>query len=70
MKSNTTEKFRGLLADLPAEIRKQAKVAYIQFCREPYYPGLRFNRVHSKRPIYSVRSPGIMVHWESSRMAE
>lgn len=55
MTSYTTEQFRKFLAQLPKEVRKQAKQAYIQFEKDPYHPGLRFKRVHSKRPVYSVR---------------
>ena len=55
MISLTTERFRKLLVQLPREIQKQAKEAYLQFEKDPYHPGLRFKRVHSKRPIYAVR---------------
>lgn len=55
MISHTTERFRKLLANLPKEIQKQAKEAYTVFEKDPHHPGLRFKRVHSKRPIYSVR---------------
>ncbi len=55
MISHTTEQFRKLLGQLPKDIQKQAKEAYLQFEKEPYHPGLRFKRVHSKRPIYAVR---------------
>jgi len=44
-----------LLAALPAEIRKQAKEAYLRFQNDPCHPGLRFKRVHSRQPIYSAR---------------
>jgi len=53
--SHTTERFRKLLAQLPKEIQKQAKEAYLQFEKDPYHPSLRFKRVHSKRPVYAVR---------------
>jgi len=53
--SHTTERFRKLLAQLPGEVQKQAKEAYLQFEKDPYHPGLRFKRVHSRRPIYAVR---------------
>jgi len=53
--SHTTQQFRKLLAQLPKEIQKQAKEAYLQFEKDPYHPGLRFKRVHSKRSIYAVR---------------
>ena len=55
MISHTTQRFRKLLAQLPKEIQKQAREAYLQFEKDPYHPGLRFKRVHSKRPIYAVR---------------
>ncbi len=55
MISHTTERFRKILAQLPKEIQKQAKEAYLQFEKDPHYPSLRFKRVHSKRPIYAVR---------------
>ena len=55
MNSHTTDEFRKLLAHLPSTIQKQAKESFRQFEKDPYYPGLRFKRVSSKRPIYSVR---------------
>ena len=55
MISHTTKRFRKLLAELPKEIQKQAKEAYTHFKKDPYHPGLHFKRVHSTRPIYSVR---------------
>jgi hypothetical protein len=53
--SRTTEKFRALFALLPATIKVQAKEAYRQFKSDPYHPGLQFKRVHSSKPVYSVR---------------
>jgi len=55
MISHTTERFRKLYENLPEQIREQARQAYSQFKSDPYYSGLRFKRVHSSRPIYSVR---------------
>ena len=55
MISHTTERFRKLYENLPEQIRKQAMEAYIQFKSDSYYPSLHFKRVHSSRPIYSVR---------------
>ena len=53
--SHATERFRKLLAQLPKKIQKQAKEAYPQFEKDPYHPGLRIKRVHSKRLIFEVR---------------
>ena len=55
MISHTTERFRNLLKRLPQEIQKHVRQTYVQFKENPYHPGLRFKRVHSKRPIYAVR---------------
>lgn len=55
MISRTTEKFRALFALLPNTIKAQAKEAYQQFKKDPYHPSLQFKRVHSSKPIYSVR---------------
>jgi len=55
MISHTTERFRKLYENLPEQIRNQTKQAYNQFKSDPYYPGLHFKRVHSSRPIYSIR---------------
>jgi len=53
--SRTTEKFRALFVFLPNTIKAQAKEAYQQFKSDPYHPSLQFKRVHSSKPIYSVR---------------
>ncbi len=55
MISHTTKKFRKMLGDLPENVREQAKEAYNQFQKDPFYPALNFKRVHSSRPIYAVR---------------
>lgn len=55
MKSKTTDRFWKCYAELPIIIKKQAKEAYRLFITDPYYPGLHFKRVHSTRPIFSVR---------------
>lgn len=55
MISRTTEKFRALFVLLPNTIKAQAKEAYQQFKKDPYHPSLQFKRVHSSKPIYSVR---------------
>ena len=55
MKSTATERFWKRYADLPADVRKQAREAYRLFLGNPQHPGLHFKRVHSRRPIFSVR---------------
>lgn len=55
MKSKTTSKFWKYYSSLPQEIQKKAKEIFIQFNRNPWYPSLRFKRIHSSEPIYSVR---------------
>mgnify|MGYP001259511044 CR=1 FL=1 len=55
MKSTTTQRFWECYEALPGEVRKQAKRAYGLFASNPYHPSLHFKRIHSTRPIFSVR---------------
>jgi len=55
MNSKTTEQFWNCYLKLPPSIKKQAKLAYKQFLNDPFYPSLRFKRVHSTKPIFSIR---------------
>jgi hypothetical protein len=45
---------KDLEAIKPYQREKKAKQAYIQFEKDPWYPGLHFKRVHSRLPIYSI----------------
>ncbi|NUN66635.1 hypothetical protein HCU40_18170 [Pseudanabaena biceps] len=54
MKSITTA-FRKTYAHLPIQIRERAYEAYLQFKKDPSHPSLRFKKIHSELPIYSVR---------------
>ena len=55
MNSHITARFRKAFAELPADIRKQARQAYKLFLENPHHPSLRFKSIHQSRPIYSVR---------------
>ncbi|BAZ44749.1 hypothetical protein NIES4102_17660 [Chondrocystis sp. NIES-4102] len=55
MKSQITKKFRQAFSELPEQIKKQARIAYQQFKKNPDHPSLRFKKVHQKLPIYSAR---------------
>ena len=55
MKSRTTARFRRAFARLPNSVQRQARQAYRRFKENPLHPGLRFKRVHSQLPVYSVR---------------
>lgn len=55
MKSRTTSKFRKMFADLPEQVQELAREAYRQFKEDPYYPSLKFKKVHPQLPIYSAR---------------
>ena len=55
MISHTTPRFRKAFAQLPQKVQHQAKEAYKQFQEDPFYPSLNFKRVHSTKPIFSVR---------------
>jgi len=55
VRSSTTKDFRRLFASLPKQVQEQAREAYRQFKQDPYYPSLRFKKVHPQLPIYSAR---------------
>lgn len=55
MRSRTTAKFRALYQSTPKAIQDKAKAAYQLWSENPDHPSLRFKKVHSKLPIYSVR---------------
>jgi mRNA-degrading endonuclease RelE of RelBE toxin-antitoxin system len=55
VKSITTTAFRKTYAHLPTQIRERAYEAYLQFKEDPSHPSLRFKKIHSELPIYSVR---------------
>lgn len=55
MKSSTSGRFWKCYASLPEDVRRQAKEAYALFEKDPYYPSLRFKRIHSTRPVFAVR---------------
>ena len=55
MISHTTKQFRKLLRELPADVQKQARQAYLTWSRDPWHSSLRFKQIHSTDPIYSAR---------------
>ena len=55
MNSHSTERFREALKQLPKEIRQNAQEAYRLWQEDPQHPSLHFKRIHSTKPVYSVR---------------
>ncbi len=55
MISHTTQAFRTMFAQLPAQVQQQAREAYKLFRQNPSHPSLRWKHVHPIKPIYSVR---------------
>ena len=55
MKSVTTEKFRLLFGSAPSDRQRRIKDAYRLWKENSGHPSLRFKKVHSHLPIYSVR---------------
>ena len=55
MNSRITPGFRKLLAALPDEVRRQARLAYRRFMKNPGAPGLRFKQIHGSDRLVSVR---------------
>ncbi|MBU4293995.1 MAG: hypothetical protein KJ770_08105 [Actinobacteria bacterium] len=55
MISITSDRFWKCYRELPEQTKKEAKKAYRKFKKNPYHPGLHFKRIHSTRPIFSLR---------------
>ncbi|MCL4417542.1 MAG: hypothetical protein M1365_12760 [Actinobacteria bacterium] len=55
MISITSDHFWKCYKVLPEQVRKEAKKAYRIFKNNPYRPSLHFKRIHSTRPIFSLR---------------
>ena len=55
MTCKTTKRFRDALAKLPKVIQRQAQESYKLFSRNRNHPSLRFKKVHTTEPVYSVR---------------
>jgi hypothetical protein len=55
LRSRTTRRFRRAFSRLPEPVKERAREADRRFVERPNHPGLRFKRIHSTEPIYSVR---------------
>ena len=55
MQSHTTAAFRALLGTAPASIQAKAQGTYRLWAQNPAHPSLRYKKVHSTLPVYSVR---------------
>ncbi len=62
MNSTTSDQFWRRYSTLPSEVKKHAREAYTLFISDPYHPGLHFKRIHSTRPVFSVR---IGIHYRA-----
>ena len=54
-RSLTTRAFWECFGNLSNEDKDQARDAHRLWLENPRLPGLRFKKVHARRPIYSVR---------------
>ncbi|HZY41511.1 MAG TPA: hypothetical protein VFF59_05870 [Anaerolineae bacterium] len=55
MKSHTAVRFWKFYDRLSEDVQRDADEAYKLWQSDPHHPGLRFKRVDSEDPIYSVR---------------
>jgi hypothetical protein len=67
MISETTAAFRQQMRRLPKDVRELARLVYRHWLANPRHPSLRFKRIHSRDPIYSVR---IGIHWRAICIVE
>ncbi len=58
MKSRTTERFRSGLKNLPSTVRQQTRQVFRLWLENPRHPSLRFKRLNTAKPVYSVRIGG------------
>jgi hypothetical protein len=54
IESRTTRRFREAFANLPEEIQRQARRAYLLFRQNPHHPSLRFKKVDEESNTFSV----------------
>jgi len=62
MKGRATPDFWSCFAKLPPDIRRRAGRTYARWLRDPAHPGLRFRRLNTKNPVYSIR---IACNWRA-----
>jgi hypothetical protein len=55
MTSRTTDRFWKCYKELTEQTRREARKAYKSFKKNPYHPSLHFKRIHSTRPVFSIR---------------
>ncbi len=55
MNSRGIPRFWSAYHELPVDVRDAARRTYARFRDDPGHPSLRFKRVHSREPVYSVR---------------
>ena len=55
MQGRATKQFWSCFYTLPLEIQQQAENSYETWKANPHYPALKFKRLRSNLPIYSVR---------------
>jgi hypothetical protein len=55
IESRTIRRFREAFANLPEEIRRQARRAYLLFRKNPHHPSLWFKKVDEESDTFPVR---------------
>ncbi|TWB22894.1 ParE family toxin-like protein [Nitrospirillum bahiense] len=67
MQSRATKGFWRLYRQLPRNIRKSAKRAYVMWKMDPQYAALHFKRLNTKEPMYSIR---VGLHYRALGLSE
>jgi len=55
VKSHLNPRFRRIFAALPTNVRQTAKKNYQLWKSNPSHPSLDFKKVHTRKPIYSMK---------------
>jgi hypothetical protein len=53
--ARTTRRFRACLAELPTDVRRRAREAFLLWRENPNHPGLEFKRLRTRGEVYSAR---------------
>lgn len=56
MTSHLTSDFRSLFSQLPADVQTLAKKNYKIWVQNPSHASLNFKKIHTRKPIYSIRA--------------
>lgn len=67
MNSALSDGFVAYFAELPDDVKEQARKSYRLWKKNPYHPSLHFKQVHPRESVYAVR---IGLRWRALGLVE